>query len=71
MACKTISTLVNRAGINNLTGLETDVLGTRSGTQTPGGKRPKKASSAKKNVQGEDVKKLDVLSNGVLKNALR
>ena len=25
----------------------------------------------KKNVQGEYVKKLDVLSNGVLKNALR
>ena len=42
MACKTISTLVNRAGINNLTGLETDVMGTRSGTQTPTGKRKRK-----------------------------
>ncbi|GMH81304.1 hypothetical protein TrVE_jg8713 [Triparma verrucosa] len=66
MACKTISTLVNRAGINQLTGLETDVMGTRSGSQSGKGK-----NKAKKNIQGEDQKKLDVLSNGVLKNALK
>jgi len=48
MACKTISNLVGRAGIQDLTGLQGAV-----------------------NVQGEDQKKLDVISNNVLKNALR
>jgi fructose-1,6-bisphosphatase I len=44
MACKTISNLVSRAGINDLTGLQGGI-----------------------NVQGEEQKKLDVLSNDVLK----
>lgn len=51
MACKTIANLVSRAGIQDLTGL-----------QSGGGSV---------NVQGEEQKKLDVLSNDVLKNALR
>mmetsp|Transcript_10004 Transcript_10004/g.20271 ORF Transcript_10004/g.20271 Transcript_10004/m.20271 type:complete len:324 (+) Transcript_10004:77-1048(+) len=51
LACKKIASLVARAGISNLTGLEGD-----------GGSI---------NVQGEEQKKLDVLSNDVLKNALR
>ncbi|CDF33502.1 fructose-1,6-bisphosphatase precursor [Chondrus crispus] len=51
LACKKISSLVQRAGISNLTGLE------------DGG--------GSVNVQGEEQKKLDVLSNEVLKNALR
>lgn len=51
LACKKISSLVARAGISNLTGL-----------QSGGGSV---------NIQGEEQKKLDVLSNEVLKNALR
>lgn len=51
LACKKIQSLVQRAGITNLTGLE------------DGG--------GAVNVQGEEQKKLDVLSNEVLKNALR
>jgi len=51
MACKTISNLVSRAGIADLTG-----------AQSGGGSM---------NVQGEEQKKLDVISNDVLKNALR
>lgn len=51
LACKKISSLVMRAGISNLTGLE--------------------AGGGAVNVQGEEQKKLDVLSNEVLKNALR
>lgn len=51
LACKKISSLVQRAGISNLTGL-----------QEGGGSV---------NIQGEEQKKLDVLSNEVLKNALR
>ncbi|KAG1675864.1 hypothetical protein FOA52_001521 [Chlamydomonas sp. UWO 241] len=47
LACKQISSLVNRSGISNLTGL---------------------AGAA--NVQGEDQKKLDVVSNEVFKNCL-
>lgn len=50
LACKKISSLVMRAGITNLTGLEA------AGTV---------------NIQGEEQKKLDVLSNEVLKNALQ
>lgn len=51
LACKKIQSLVQRAGISNLTGLE------------DGG--------GSVNIQGEEQKKLDVLSNEVLKNALR
>merc|ERR1719161_2965284 len=51
MACKQIASLVQRAGISDLTGL-----------QEGGGSV---------NVQGEEQKKLDVLSNTVLKNALK
>jgi fructose-1,6-bisphosphatase I len=51
LACKKISSLVMRAGISNLTGLE--------------------SGGGSVNVQGEEQKKLDVLSNEVLKNALR
>jgi fructose-1,6-bisphosphatase I len=51
MACKQIASLVQRAGISDLTGL-----------QEGGGSV---------NVQGEEQKKLDVISNTVLKNALR
>lgn len=51
LACKKIQSLVQRAGISNLIGLE------------DGG--------GSVNVQGEEQKKLDVLSNEVLKNALR
>ncbi|KXZ52918.1 hypothetical protein GPECTOR_8g296 [Gonium pectorale] len=47
LACKQIASLVNRAGISNLTGV--------AGNQ---------------NVQGEDQKKLDVVSNEVFKNCL-
>lgn len=47
LACKQIASLVNRAGISNLTGV--------AGAQ---------------NVQGEDQKKLDVVSNEVFKNCL-
>lgn len=47
-ACKQIGSLVNRAGISNLTGLAGDT-----------------------NVQGEDQKKLDVISNEVFANCLR
>ncbi|PXF43930.1 Fructose-1,6-bisphosphatase, chloroplastic [Gracilariopsis chorda] len=50
LACKKIASLVQRAGITNLTGYE---------------------DSGSINVQGEEQKKLDVLSNEVLKNALR
>eukprot|EP00188_Purpureofilum_apyrenoidigerum_P001817 Plantae.Rhodophyta-Purpureofilum_apyrenoidigerum.ctg20456.p1 GENE.Plantae.Rhodophyta-Purpureofilum_apyrenoidigerum.ctg20456~~Plantae.Rhodophyta-Purpureofilum_apyrenoidigerum.ctg20456.p1 ORF type:complete len:415 (+),score=86.34 Plantae.Rhodophyta-Purpureofilum_apyrenoidigerum.ctg20456:26-1246(+) len=50
VACKKISSLVSRAGITNLTGLE---------------------DSGAVNIQGEEQKKLDVLSNEVLKNSLR
>lgn len=50
-ACKKIQTLVQRAGISNLTGLE--------------------GGGGNVNIQGEEQKKLDVLSNEVLKNALR
>jgi len=51
MACKQIASMVARAGISDLTGL-----------QEGGGSV---------NVQGEEQKKLDVISNDVLKNALR
>merc|ERR1719387_2645112 len=51
MACKQIASMVGRAGISDLTGL-----------QEGGGSV---------NVQGEEQKKLDVISNTVLKNALR
>ncbi|PSC70876.1 Fructose-1,6-chloroplastic [Micractinium conductrix] len=47
-ACKQIGSLVNRAGISNLTGL-----------------------AGETNVQGEDQKKLDVISNEVFANCLR
>ncbi|XP_020571222.1 fructose-1,6-bisphosphatase, chloroplastic [Phalaenopsis equestris] len=48
MACKQIASLVQRAGISNLTGIQGNV-----------------------NVQGEDQKKLDVVSNEVFSNCLR
>jgi len=48
VACKQIASLVNRAGISNLTGL-----------------------AGAENVQGEDQKKLDVVSNEVFCNCLR
>jgi len=51
MACKKISSLVSRAGITDLTGMQ--------------------AGGGSINVQGEEQKKLDVISNDVLKNALR
>merc|ERR1719240_2490737 len=51
MACKTISNMVARAGIQDLTGME--------------------EGGGSVNVQGEEQKKLDVISNTVLKNALR
>merc|ERR1719161_3142025 len=51
MACKQIASLVSRAGIQDLTGLE--------------------EGGGSVNVQGEEQKKLDVISNDVLKNALR
>lgn len=51
MACKTISNLVSRAGISDLTGLQ--------------------SGGSSINIQGEEQKKLDVISNNVLKNALR
>merc|ERR1719221_765494 len=51
MACKQIASLVSRAGIQDLTGLE--------------------EGGGSVNVQGEEQKKLDVISNTVLKNALR
>eukprot|EP00747_Dinoflagellata_sp_TGD_P137280 gnl/TRDRNA2_/TRDRNA2_175667_c0_seq2.p1 gnl/TRDRNA2_/TRDRNA2_175667_c0~~gnl/TRDRNA2_/TRDRNA2_175667_c0_seq2.p1 ORF type:complete len:478 (-),score=93.70 gnl/TRDRNA2_/TRDRNA2_175667_c0_seq2:400-1692(-) len=51
MACKQIASLVTRAGISDLTGME--------------------AGGGSVNVQGEEQKKLDVISNDVLKNALK
>merc|ERR1719240_2505937 len=51
MACKQIASLVARAGIQDLTGLE--------------------EGGGSVNVQGEEQKKLDVISNTVLKNALK
>lgn len=48
MACKTISALVQRAGLSSMTGACGEI-----------------------NVQGEEQKKLDVISNEVLKDALR
>merc|ERR1719440_1337697 len=51
MACKQIASLVSRAGIQDLTGME--------------------GGGGSVNVQGEEQKKLDVISNDVLKNALR
>lgn len=51
LACKKICSLVARAGISDLTGLE--------------------SGGGSVNIQGEEQKKLDVLSNEVLKNALR
>jgi fructose-1,6-bisphosphatase len=51
LACKKICSLVQRAGITDLTGLE--------------------GGGGAVNVQGEEQKKLDVMSNDVLKNALR
>ncbi|CAM9239301.1 unnamed protein product, partial [Phaeothamnion confervicola] len=51
MACKTIASLVGRAGITDLTGLQ--------------------GGGGSVNVQGEEQKKLDIISNEVLKNALR
>ncbi|KAG7565614.1 Fructose-1-6-bisphosphatase class I N-terminal [Arabidopsis suecica] len=48
MACKQIASLVQRAGISNLTGVQGAV-----------------------NIQGEDQKKLDVISNEVFSNCLR
>ena len=50
MACKTISALVQRAGLADMTGYRDD---------------------GSINVQGEEQKKLDVITNDVLKNALR
>jgi len=47
LACKQIASLVNRAGIANLTG-----------------------GAGEQNIQGEDQKKLDVVSNDVFKNCL-
>lgn len=47
MACKQIASLVQRAGISNLTGVQGAV-----------------------NVQGEDQKKLDVVSNEVCKQKI-
>merc|ERR1719486_717275 len=51
MACKQIASLVSRAGIQDLTGLE--------------------EGGGSVNVQGEEQKKLDVISNTVMKNSLR
>lgn len=51
MACKQIASLVARAGIQDLTGLQ--------------------AGGGSVNVQGEEQKKLDVISNTVMKNSLR
>merc|ERR1719386_547390 len=51
MACKQIASLVGRAGIQDLTGME--------------------GGGGSVNVQGEEQKKLDVISNTVMKNALR
>merc|ERR1719335_1720408 len=51
MACKQIASLVARAGISDLTGME--------------------GGGGSVNVQGEEQKKLDVISNDVLKNALK
>jgi len=51
MACKTISSLVARSGITDLTGMQ--------------------GGGGSVNIQGEEQKKLDVISNDVLKNALR
>jgi len=51
MACKQIASLVARAGIQDLTGMQ--------------------GGGGSVNVQGEEQKKLDVISNDVLKNALR
>merc|ERR1719235_1954448 len=51
IACKQIASLVARAGIQDLTGLQ--------------------AGGGSVNVQGEEQKKLDVISNTVMKNALR
>merc|ERR1719269_296625 len=51
MACKQIASMVSRAGISDLTGLE--------------------EGGGSVNVQGEEQKKLDVISNTVMKNALR
>merc|ERR1719235_837952 len=51
IACKQIASLVARAGIQDLTGLE--------------------EGGGSVNVQGEEQKKLDVISNTVMKNALR
>ncbi|CAN0879828.1 Fructose-1,6-bisphosphatase, chloroplastic [Linum grandiflorum] len=48
LACKQIASLVQRAGISNLTGVQGAV-----------------------NIQGEDQKKLDVVSNEVFSNCLR
>eukprot|EP00899_Mesostigma_viride_P025521 jgi/Mesvir1/6153/Mv00851-RA.1 len=48
LACKQIASLVQRAGISNLTGLQ-----------------------GEQNVQGEDQKKLDVVSNEIFANCLR
>eukprot|EP00635_Sarcinochrysidales_sp_CCMP3193_P007576 CAMPEP_0118912492 /NCGR_PEP_ID=MMETSP1166-20130328/13710_1 /TAXON_ID=1104430 /ORGANISM="Chrysoreinhardia sp, Strain CCMP3193" /LENGTH=413 /DNA_ID=CAMNT_0006852011 /DNA_START=76 /DNA_END=1317 /DNA_ORIENTATION=+ len=50
MACKTISMLVQRAGLSEMTGC---------------------AADGAINVQGEEQKKLDVISNQVFKDALR
>ena len=50
MACKTISSLVQRAGLSDLTGLA--------------------AGGGSVNVQGEEQKKLDLVTNDVLKDAL-
>merc|ERR1712078_466533 len=50
-ACKQIASLVARAGISDLTGLE--------------------EGGGSVNVQGEEQKKLDVISNDVLKSSLR
>eukprot|EP00968_Pinguiococcus_pyrenoidosus_P012341 scaffold1081_cov219-Pinguiococcus_pyrenoidosus.AAC.1 len=51
IACKRIASLVARAGIEDLTGME--------------------AGGGSINVQGEEQKKLDVISNDVMKNSLR
>jgi fructose-1,6-bisphosphatase I len=59
VACKFVSAHVRRAGLANLTGL------------AAGGSKEGQASGNMINVQGEAVKKLDVLANDVFINALQ
>lgn len=83
LACKQIATLVNRSGISNLTGESpaAAVLPPQATTCAIAGldrgcpwmrRRAALAGLAgAANVQGEDQKKLDVISNEVFKNCLR